>query len=301
MKLTKNKKTIDDMTSFMYDENEQSIYTGDENSEIARISRQNEYLNKVVAPYLNDVFSHFDNPDILDVGCADGSNILLRLAGRKYHSLLGIDRNSKKIEYACNKYQTDNICFECCDISSADLHKILSEYLGKKQILGFDIIHISSVLLHLKNPGKLLEELKEYLSENGRIFIQDEDDGINLVYPNEECFDDCFYVWNHSIEAGDRHMARKIPNLLAENGYSEIKIYSSTLCSADFNGEMKDRLWDMYFNSDLWVADNLSFYDNIEGYERFKKYKERHKDLKEKYLKGRYFIMLGVFFFSAKK
>lgn len=279
----------------------QSIYTGDEYKEITRISQQNRLLNKIVSGYLDELFSYYDNPVLLDVGCADGTNIIKRLEGRRYHSLIGIDRNENKIEAANDRYKARNTSFLYCDINTNNLDVVLSGYLSHIGKDGFDIIHISSVLLHIDHPDVFLKRIRTYLSEKGRIFIQDEDDGLNSVFPYEKSFDDCFYVWNHSIEAGDRFMGGKIPFYLEKDGYSEIKILSTSVTSVDFNGEMKECLWDMYFNSDLWVANDLSFYDKTDAYDRFLSYQENHLELRRAYMNGGYFVMLGIFFIVASK
>lgn len=279
----------------------ESVYTGDEKKEIARIYRQNEYLNRIVAPYLDEIFEYCVDPLVLDIGCADGSNILFRLKNRNYNALLGIDKNQIKIKMANDLFSSEKNTFVCCDINSDDLRTILSGYLKKKKRIGFDLIHISSVLLHIENPILLLQNLHAFLSEKGHIFIQDEDDGVNMVYPYDESFENCFYVWNHSIESGDRFMGRKIPFFLSKSNYSDIKILSSNITSLDFNGEMKDCLWDLYFNSDLWVANSPSFYDTPDAYERFLNYKKKHSELKKAYMNGNYFIMLGFFFIIAQK
>lgn len=279
----------------------QSIYTGNEESEVDRINRQNDYLNKYVITYLNDIFSNYDNPMVLDVGCSDGGNILLRLKGRSYFSLLGIDKNQVKIEKANKLYKSSKNSFICCDINSENFHHTIVDYLRKRRKLGFDIIHISSVLLHIENPGHVLNLLHNYLSENGQIFIQDEDDGLNKVFPYEDSFEDCFYVWDHSLESGDRKMGRKIPYLLEKCGYSDIKVLSSNITSLDFNGSMKDYFWDLYFNCELWVANDVSFYDTPDAYERFLKYKSKYLQLRDSYNNGKYFVMLGVLFITAKK
>ena len=64
---------------------------------------------------------------------------------------------------------------------------------------------------------------------------------------------------------------------------------------------MKDRLWDMYFNSELWVANNPSYFDSNEAYERYLNYSKKQPKLREEYMKGNYFVILGVIFISAKK
>lgn len=279
----------------------QSIYSGDEESEINRINLQNEYLNKIASKYLDKIFKDHKNPRILDVGCADGRNIIERIKGRNYQSLLGIDKNQQKIDMANEHLITDKNTFDCCDISSDSLYTTISSYLNKHGYEGFDIIHIAAVLMHIKNPKELLERLHQYLSPGGTIFIQDEDDGANMVYPYDKSFDDCFYVWAHSNEAGDRHMGRKVAFYLSACNYSDINVHSTCITSLDFNGAMKDRLWDMYFNSELWVANNPSYFDSNEAYERYLNYSKKQPKLREEYMKGNYFVILGVIFISAKK
>ncbi|MBO7580112.1 MAG: TIR domain-containing protein [Bacteroidaceae bacterium] len=283
------------------DENSRSIYTGDEDTEIKRLKIQNEYLNKFAGPYLDEIFADYKNPLVLDVGCADGSNTHIRFNGRKYRALLGIDKNHLKINTANSLYRSDKNTFQYCDVTTDDLDRVLSDYLQEKEQYGFDIIHLSAVLLHVEEPEKLLKKLHGYLSKDGTIFIQDEDDGVNLVYPRDKRLEDCFYIWKHSKESGNRIMGRTIPYMLSKNGYSQIKLLSSQITSLDFNGEMKECLWDLYFNSDLWVVDNASYFDDIKAFELLQTYKEGHSKLREEYMNGRYFIMLGIFYISARK
>ena len=279
----------------------QSIYTGDEESEIYRINLQNEYLNKVCKKYLDEIFAEYADASVLDVGCADGSNILRRLANRKYDSLLGIDRNSRKIMEACAKYGDGQHVFQVCDIRNEELEKVLITHLEKIGRTGFDVIHISSVLLHIEDVQLLLNKLYNYLSDKGTIFIQDEDDGANMVYPYEQSFEDCYYMYKHSNEAGDRAMGRKIPFYLEQAGFHEVKILQTSINSMEFGGKMKDRLWDLYFNSDLWVANSAEYYDDIRAYELLQNYMKRQPQLRADYMAGKYFVMLGIFFISAKK
>lgn len=277
-----------------------SVYTGDEDSEMVRIDRQNEYLNRIVSKHLDAIFSTCNCPAILDVGCADGKNILLRLEKRDYSLLLGIDKNAQKIEMANKLYKNAKNTFLCCDTDDVQFKETLGDFLNRQGRATFDIIHISSVLLHLRNPQLVLDTLHEFLSPGGWLIIQEEDDGFNMVYPHESCFDDCFYVWYHSVESGDRLMGRKVPSMLISSGYENVIVQSTTVHSTDFNGEMKDNLWDMYFNSDLWVADNPSFYDASDAYGKFLQYKKAHAALKDAYMQGKFFVTLGVFYITAR-
>ncbi len=278
-----------------------SIYTGDEQIEINRLLSQNNYLNKIANPYLDIIFSKYDKPNILDIGCADGYNTISRLGGRNYNYLLGLDKNEKKIASAKISHTTPKDDFRLCDIESDKLDIVLSQYSKEKKIKGFDIIHIAAVLMHMNKPGDFLKKIYNYLSPGGTIFIQDEDDGFNVSYPNNKLIDSCRDIWKYSKESGDRHMGRKIPKLLTDSGFTNISLLSSTVSSLDFEGEMKEILWDIYYNSDFWVTDNPSFFSNIEAYNAYERYKENHSKLKEQYMKGDFFVTLGILFFSAQK
>lgn len=278
-----------------------SIYTGDEEVERRRIFAQNVYLNRIADPYLDDIFSRYASPAVLDVGCADGSNILLRLTGRDYRSLLGIDRNGNKISEAVRRNEEMKNSFLTCNIESPELGRVLKTYLQENGLNGFDIVHIAAVLMHLADASRVLKEIYNYMNDGATIFIQDEDDAFNVTFPKNKFLDDALDIWEHSIESGDRKMGRKIPTLLRESGFTDVRLLSTTVSSLDFNGENKEQLWDMYYNSDLWVVDSASFFDSRLAYEKFLRYKEHHAELKAKYMQGDIFATLGVLFLSAKK
>lgn len=285
------------------EENYQSIYSTDKEVEKVRLKEQNIFFNEYAKKYLDEVFSKYDSPSILDIGCNNGDNIIMRLESRNYSYLIGVDRDINSIEEANKNYATDsNKCkFITCDVSSTDFFRNIFLEMQKAKIMGFDIIHISSVLLHLGNLENLLKDLYMILNDTGTIFIQDEDDGVNLAYPNSKYFDDCFYIWAHSKESGDRKMARKLPLLLKDAGFKNIQLKSTTISSIDYNGKYKNELWDLYFNPDLWATDNASYFDTYEAFDLLKIVKEKHQEIRNEYLSGKYFIMLGVFFYIIKK
>ena len=234
----------------------QSIYTGNESLENKRIKLQNIYFNNLATKFLDDIFPNYELPTVLDIVCSDGNNILLRTQNRNFSDLLGIDNNQRKIEEA-HVFDNSKCSYIYCDVEVQDLDTVLSEYLQREKKNGFDIIHISSVLLHLNKPNELLKRLYKYLSYEDTFFIQDEDDGLNFVSPEEIEFEDCFYIWDHSFQSGDRKMERKIPQMLLENNYKDIKLLFTCATSVDFNGKYKECLWDFY--CDLWLVDNASF------------------------------------------
>lgn len=283
------------------DDTVQSEYSTEKEVERIRLKAQNKFFNEYAKKYLDEVFANYENPSVLDIGCDNGDNIILRLKGRKYSFLLGVDNNAVSVEEAKKSYPYENCAFIECDVKSDNFLRDIFYQMQKFKIAGFDIIHISALLMHLGKVDNLLNNLYMLLNPNGTIFIQDEDDGTNLVYPPSKFFDDCFYIWEHSKESGDRKMARKLPLILKSAGFKNIKLLSSTISSIDFDEQYKEELWDLYFNPELWSTDSASYFDNYEAFDLFKVVRQKHGEMKEEYLQGKYFITLGIFFYTATK
>lgn len=282
-------------------ENSASLYSGEKDVEVFRIAQQNTIYNLYANRYLDELFLSYEAPAVLDIGCSDGKNINLRLKGRSYHSLLGIDIDPDKILLAKETFRDPRQSFAVLDVSNPGFQEQLRAYLDQKKLEGFHIIHISSVLMHVGNPKAVLGILRSFLAPDGTLFIQDEDDGLNLAYPPDDFFTDAFYLWEHSLESGDRHFARKIPGYLADCGYHEIHLKSAGISSLDFPEEAREAFWDLYFNCDLWSADSAAYFDNDESLDKLSAYRVRHPSYRKAFIEGKYFILLGVFFLTAKK
>lgn len=236
------------------------------------------------------------------MGCANGNYILSHLQGRQYKGLLGIDIDSGLTDIATESYGSEKNVFVGCDALSTEIDVVLSDYLEDKEALGFDLIHISAMLLHVTEPVKLLQVLRRYLKRSGQLFIQDEDDGANVVHPTSRFFDLVFKIWEYSKGSGDRHCARKIPSYLAEAGYSNVRLAKCGVSTPGMNSEQKSALWDMYFNHHLWLAaEEDMFYHIDETNKLLEEYKSIYEEYKEQYDKGNIFIQLGIFFFIAQK
>ena len=99
-----------------------------------------------------------DSLRVLDVGCGNGSQLALPLA-RKGFQVTGIDTDARSIEHARQLAADDtNVCYICGRVE--DL---------KDQ--PFDIVILSEVLEHLKEPEVLLLASVGHLSEDGIMIV----------------------------------------------------------------------------------------------------------------------------------
>ena len=260
--------------------------------------------NEILCEFSQEFFRGKVKPEflILDVGCASGDNIVLRLKGVEYSKLLGVDIDSEQIAKATRLYGDDKNTFVVSDILSDEFNDVLDDYLEENDSMGFDLIHISAVLLHLQDPVKLLRTLRRYLKKSGYLFIQDEDDGANLVYPMSGFFKRAFDIWADSKESGDRECGRKIPSYLTAAGYKQVNLVKCGVSDAGLSEEKRVALWDIYFNYKLWLAvEENAFGNPIKVENLLNEYKAEYDRIYGEYKEGKIFIQLGFLFFIAKR
>lgn len=96
---------------------------------------------------------------VLDIGCGEGYGAhLLAQHAKEVHA---IDKHKKTIQKAQQKYSLPNLSFIVQDV------KRLSEYTFDT----FDIVCCFHVIEHIKEPVRLLMDIKELLSESGILLI----------------------------------------------------------------------------------------------------------------------------------
>ena len=100
-----------------------------------------------------------NNANVLDIGCAQG--YLDEYLTKKLNCVVtGIELDAKAAQKA-KKF--------CKKIFIGDIEKILQEsQLGNEK---FDIILLADVLEHLKEPERVLQEVKKYLKSEGSVIV----------------------------------------------------------------------------------------------------------------------------------
>ena len=271
-------------------------YNSSNKTEKERLLKQARLLERHISKTMEEFSSVCS---ILDIGCADGSGVMLKLHNNEYKNFCGIDINPVEIDKANSTFGDDKHTFINCDVMKDSFSERMTQYMREKDITGFDLVMVSYVLLHIEDPLKMLEKLKSVMNPNAAIIIQEHDDGASLVYPQDVYFDNVFTLWKNARDSGDRYTARKIPILLKEAGFSNITIKESSFSSVDFHEEYKEALWDFFFNVDYWnVHDAFDFHDPS-VFNLYKECENVHAEMKERYMNGEYFLNLGMFIFVA--
>lgn len=200
---------------------------------------------------------------VLDVGCAYGKVAKSRFNEQKYTQVIGIDKN----EFCISEAQKigGKFNFVTIDIEENNFADKFRAYMDEQGIDGFDIIFISLVLHHLKDPYAVLRKLRKFLSKSGFIIVRGADDGSKLAYPDEHEY--LKRIINKTLQApgvSDRLHGRKIFDWLNQSGYRNIHIYSFLRDTSNLSYDEREDLFKESFSyrvnyfRKMWEADSAN-------------------------------------------
>ena len=130
--------------------------------------RRLQYLNSAVNPYsLKFIKKYVKNGDnVLDIGCGPGilAEQISKLVGTK-GKVFGVDNNADQISIAKRNavtHKIKNVNYKVLDAGK------LGQLKEK-----FDVAYIRFVLIHLKDPNKVISEVKKVLKPGGYILVEE--------------------------------------------------------------------------------------------------------------------------------
>lgn len=183
---------------------------GTDKSEQSRLALLNQMTNKSFTEFLNLSGDEI----ILEVGSGLG---LLSCDIEKYLPngyIVGIEYSSKQLEVA--KENIGSNVYFC----QGDAH--ILPFKDNQ----FDIVFCRYVLEHVVNPIQVLQEMKRVLRLGGKIFVQENNILINVLYPECPNFES---IWKKFAKlqdklGGDALIGKKLFKLLKEIGFQEIEL-----------------------------------------------------------------------------
>ena len=155
-----------------------------------------DFYCKDFCPFAKEIM----NADVLEIGTGHGLFASYILENNWNTSYLGIDISKSSLEFSGNLFkvmfpQLQQIKFSQKDATSPNFD------LEKK----YDLAICCEVLEHVENPEKLLQNIKQSLCENGRVFV--------TTVINLEAIDH-IYLFKNSIE---------IRNLFKKSGFAVVE------------------------------------------------------------------------------
>lgn len=224
------------------DRRHKSVYSSTYADEVRRLKIQaanSASSDQIALDYLRDEGVLRDHLVVLDAGCAYGYVARDRFAELDcVDKILCIDNNAEVIDRAREMHADEpKMVFEVIDLEAKDFSKRFRALLDAQGIDKVDIIFSALTLHHLKDPNKVLRNLRLFLSPKGRIILRGSDDGSKLCYPKTELMDQIIQKSLTAEGVSDRLNGRKLYTQLADSGYHQIRIFSNMkdLSNIDFD------------------------------------------------------------------
>ena len=156
----------------------------DTDYEIERLNAQEELLWKAQLPFYSG-FLNGEDMMILDIGCSDGYKTVKEFDRDNVRKVLALDSAPEAVSKAKANCGNEKFCFEMGNVEDADFEDRLIDLMKKYDIEAFDVVHLSLVVLHLKDPVRVLSILKKYIGKGGRIVIVEADDDKATLSPDD--------------------------------------------------------------------------------------------------------------------
>jgi len=203
-----------------------------QNQEIERLSVQEELFLSYEQPVYEKIF---ETPRrfVLDIGSNDGRKTVKRFADKHIQKVIGLECNSELIKTARTNCTDSRFSFFNCDVEDENFMSCIKQIMTDENIPGFDVIHLSFVLMHLRDFALLLAQLRSLLARDGV------PDKCNLFKEFKE-------LLLLDPYAGDRRCGAKIPELLWKSGYKNITLEKEKLVASHAEIQKKQNMFDVF-------------------------------------------------------
>ena len=254
----------------------------DTDYEIERLNAQEELLWKA-QELIYDSFLNGKDMVILDIGCSDGFKTVREFDRDNVKKVLALDYAAEAVAKAKANCGNEKFCFEMGNVEDADFEDRLIDLMKKHDIEAFDVVHLSLVVLHLKNPVNLFTLLRRYIKKGGRIVIVEADDDKAVLSPDDYYLRKYNYLLKLDPYMGNRECASNMYIWLNKAGYCSI--HDTYVYAQGKDTATKKAMFDIYFSSLPVDFEDLCIDDpSNEGYRRAKDWLDENIDNIYEYL-----------------
>ena len=248
----------------------------DTDYEIERLNAQEELLWKA-QERIYDSFLNGKDMVILDIGCSDGFKTVREFDRDNVKKVLALDYATEAVAKAKANCGSEKFCFEMVNVEDQDFECRLADLMKKHDIEAFDVVHLSLVVLHLKNPVNLFTLLRRYIKKDGRIVIVEADDDKAVLSPDDYYLRKYNSLLKLDPYMGNRECASNMYIWLNKAGYCSI--HDTYVYAQGKDTATKKAMFDIYFSSLPVDFEDLCIDDpSNEGYRMAKDWLDENID-----------------------
>ena len=220
-----------------------------EENEVQRLSVQHQLLQKYEADLFSYVLQDKSGLAVLDVGSNNGAKTHSRFAHAAIERVIGLEYNEKMAQEAQHTYGSDAFSFCQIDVEAPDFTNQLSALSTQHGLAGFDLIHLSLILMHLKDPRQLLLNLLPFLKPDGHLVLIEANDAVSTLSPDPKgLLKDFLQMLDRDRFAGKRSMGGKLEPMLKECGYGDIHVWHEGVSAGPGELEEKEKIFATFFS-----------------------------------------------------
>ena len=254
----------------------------DTDYEIERLNAQEELLWKAQLPFYSGFLNGKDMV-ILDIGCSDGYKTVREFDRDNVKKVLALDYAAEAVAKAKANCGSEKFCFEMGNVEDLDFECRLADLMKEHDIEAFDVVHLSLVVLHLKNPVNLFTLLRRYIKKGGRIVIVEADDDKAVLSPDDYYLRKYNSLLKLDPYMGNRECASNMYIWLNKAGYCSI--HDTYVYAQGKDTATKKAMFDIYFSSLPVDFEDLCIDDpSNEGYRMAKDWLDENIDNIYEYL-----------------
>lgn len=231
---------------------QKSKYSASAFDEVKRLELQSKATKKLDDKVINYVVKQGKlktrNFAVLDVGCGYSGVAKSRFSKFQNAKVLGIDINQTVVEQNNLNNKNPNFLYATFDIENENFADDFSAYLKQNNLPKFDVIFLSYVLQHLKNPESALKKLKPFLNKGGFIIVRGSDDGSKMTYHDKNLVEKIIKLYNKAEGISDRYNGRKIYSQLYDAGFENIKMFFEVKETSALTSQQKQAVFAQSFS-----------------------------------------------------
>ena len=212
--------------------------------ELKRLAVQRNLLWEYEAPVYQRIIQDRKNMVLLDVGCNDGRKTIERFDRKNFAKVVGLDCLTELVEEAGQAFGDDVFSFYYCDVAQENFAEAIKAIMEQEKIASFDIINCSFLLMHLEEPGRVLEGLRQFLAPEGILVVIEPEDTTSKMQPDpENIFGQFLDTLARDPYAGQRDCGNKVFGLLQQSGYKNIALQLAEITAHKGEGKKKEDIF----------------------------------------------------------
>lgn len=195
-----------------------------EAKELERLAVQNRLLFPQEQVVFSQILGRGEDLKVLDIGCNGGQKTVRYFDVPSVGRVIGLEFNEALARQAQEEYGNGKFTFCCMDVEGEAFPQQLAALLEDCGIRQLDVIYLSFLLMHLRDPEKLLAALEAFLKPGGQLVIVEPNDGASALTPDGDgSLEQYLDILDRDPYSGNRRLGGQLIPMLTRCGYCQIR------------------------------------------------------------------------------